>query len=122
MHDLLQKMVVPEGYNVLAAPDDRAAVRIVVREDVDVIVCDVRLLPLLAVSIEKALVQRQVAQLEALFQQPVNAVDAFDLHSVEKMHIKRVLTYTNGNKVEAARLLNIGLTTVYRKIEEYGLG
>jgi len=25
-------------------------------------------------------------------------------------------------KVEAAKLLNIGLTTVYRKIEEYGLG
>jgi len=45
----------------------------------------------------------------------------FDLASVEKMHIQRVLKYTDGNKVEAARLLNIGLTTVYRKIEEYGL-
>ena len=46
---------------------------------------------------------------------------AFDLASVEKLHIQRVLNHTKGNKVEAARLLNIGLTTVYRKMEEYGL-
>ena len=30
----------------------------------------------------------------------------------------RVLDYTNGNKTEAAKLLKIGLTTLYRKIEE----
>jgi len=45
----------------------------------------------------------------------------FSLASVEKLHIQRVLNYTHGNKAEAARLLNIGLTTVYRKMEEYGL-
>jgi two-component system, NtrC family, response regulator len=49
-------------------------------------------------------------------------LSAFDLASVEKLHIQRVLNYTKGNKVEAAKLLNIGLTTVYRKMEEYGLG
>ena len=49
-------------------------------------------------------------------------MSAFDLGSVEKLHIQRVLNYTKGNKVEAAKLLNIGLTTVYRKMEEYGLG
>lgn len=49
-------------------------------------------------------------------------MSAFDLASVEKLHIQRVLNYTKGNKVEAAKLLNIGFTTVYRKIEEYGLG
>ena len=48
-------------------------------------------------------------------------MSAFDLASVEKLHIQRVLNYTKGNKVEAAKLLNIGLTTVYRKMEEYGL-
>ncbi|MEI2739363.1 MAG: helix-turn-helix domain-containing protein [Chitinophagaceae bacterium] len=32
-----------------------------------------------------------------------------------------MLKHTNGNKTEAARLLNIGLTTLYRKIEEYHL-
>ncbi len=46
-------------------------------------------------------------------------LSAFDLSSVEKLHIQKVLNYTNGNKTEAARLLNIGLTTLYRKIEEY---
>lgn len=48
-------------------------------------------------------------------------LSAFDLASVEKLHIQKVLIYTKGNKAEAARLLNIGLTTLYRKIEEYGL-
>lgn len=46
-------------------------------------------------------------------------LSAFDLASVEKLHIQRVLIYTKGNKTEAAKLLNIGLTTLYRKIEEY---
>ncbi len=46
-------------------------------------------------------------------------LSAFDLASVEKLHIQRVLNHTKGNKTEAARLLNIGLTTLYRKIEEY---
>lgn len=45
----------------------------------------------------------------------------FDLSSVEKMHIRKVLKYTNGNKTETSRLLGIGLTTLYRKIEEYKL-
>jgi two-component system, NtrC family, response regulator len=46
---------------------------------------------------------------------------AFDLAGMEKAHIRRVLDHTKGNKTEAARLLNIGLTTLYRKIEEYKL-
>jgi DNA-binding NtrC family response regulator len=41
---------------------------------------------------------------------------------VEKNHIIKVLQYTQGNKTEAARLLNIGITTLYRKIEEYKIG
>jgi two-component system, NtrC family, response regulator len=46
---------------------------------------------------------------------------AFDLATLEKQHISNVLAYTKGNKTETARLLNIGLTTLYRKIEEYHL-
>lgn len=45
----------------------------------------------------------------------------FDMASVEKRHIAAVLAHTGGNKAEAARLLNIGLTTLYRKIEEYAI-
>lgn len=48
-------------------------------------------------------------------------ISAFDMASVEKLHIQRVLNHTRGNKTEAARLLNIGLTTLYRKLEEYHL-
>lgn len=45
--------------------------------------------------------------------------DCFELSAMERRHIARVLEYTKGNKTEAARLLKIGLTTLYRKIEEY---
>jgi len=45
---------------------------------------------------------------------------SFELSAIERRHIARVLQYTNGNKTEAARLLKIGLTTLYRKIDEYG--
>lgn len=51
----------------------------------------------------------------------VASYSGFDLSGVEKMHIQKVLQYTHGNKTETARLLGIGLTTLYRKIEEYGL-
>ncbi|MBI1783045.1 MAG: sigma-54-dependent Fis family transcriptional regulator [Sphingobacteriales bacterium] len=49
-------------------------------------------------------------------------LSAFDLASAEKLHIQKVLNYTNGNKTETARLLNIGLTTLYRKMQEYKIG
>ncbi|MBL0337059.1 MAG: sigma-54-dependent Fis family transcriptional regulator [Chitinophagaceae bacterium] len=41
------------------------------------------------------------------------------LAAVEKQHILKILQYTNGNKAKAARLLEIGLATLYRKMEEY---
>lgn len=50
-----------------------------------------------------------------------SSYSGFDLSGVEKMHIQKVLKYTNGNKTETSRLLGIGLTTLYRKIEEYKL-
>jgi len=45
----------------------------------------------------------------------------FEMSGMERRHIARVLQYSKGNKTETARLLKIGLTTLYRKIEEYGL-
>ena len=50
-----------------------------------------------------------------------STLSAFDLASVEKLHIQRVLNHTKNNKAETARLLNIGLSTLYRKMEEYSL-
>ena len=46
-------------------------------------------------------------------------LNIFDLALIEKQHIQKVLLHTKGNKTEAAKLMNIGLTTLYRKIEEY---
>ncbi|MBO0935116.1 sigma-54-dependent Fis family transcriptional regulator [Fibrella sp. HMF5335] len=46
---------------------------------------------------------------------------ALDLATVEKAHIRRVIIHTNGHKPEAAKLLGIGLTTLYRKMAEYGI-
>lgn len=48
-------------------------------------------------------------------------LSAFSMASVEKLHIQKVLQHTQGNKAEAARLLEIGIATLYRKIEEYKL-
>lgn len=48
-----------------------------------------------------------------------NTLSAFDLSSVERLHIHRVLQYTKGNKTQAAKLLNISPATLYRKIDEY---
>lgn len=47
--------------------------------------------------------------------------DSLSIRSQEKIHIQKVLQYTKGNKAEAARLLEIGIATLYRKLEEYGL-
>ena len=60
-------------------------------------------------------------ELQAANLNSIKSLSSFDLASVEKLHIQRVLIHTKGNKTEAARLLNIGLTTLYRKIEEYTL-
>lgn len=48
-------------------------------------------------------------------------LSVFSLNSSEKLHIQKVLNHTKGNKTEAARLLEIGIATLYRKIEDYNL-
>ena len=45
--------------------------------------------------------------------------DEFELAAIERKHILKVLQHTHGNKTETARLLKIGLATLYRKIESY---
>ncbi len=48
-----------------------------------------------------------------------NKSSSFDLANIERLHIQKVLQYTKGNKTKTAELLGIGLTTLYRKLEEY---
>jgi len=47
--------------------------------------------------------------------------DDLSLEACEKQHIKTVLNLAEGNKTKAANLLKIGLKTLYRKINKYGL-
>ena len=49
------------------------------------------------------------------------SMSAFSMNSVEKLHIQKVLNYTKGNKAETARLLEIGIATLYRKLDEYNI-
>ena len=76
----------------------------------------------MAILSESILLKEENLPAEWMVQRhPQCSLSTFELASVEKLHIQRVLGYTKGNKVRAAKLLNIGLTTVYRKMEEYGL-
>ncbi len=45
----------------------------------------------------------------------------YDLIVFERLHIQKVLMTAHWNKTEAARLLNISISTLYRKIEDYML-
>ncbi len=51
----------------------------------------------------------------------LDLLPTLSLEEVELLHIKKILSYTNGNKSEAARILKIGIATLYRKLEEYKL-
>lgn len=53
-------------------------------------------------------------------QQPVGStIPGLSLAEVEKQHIRKILQSTQWNKARAAKLLEIGLATLYRKMEEY---
>ncbi|TGE25172.1 sigma-54-dependent Fis family transcriptional regulator [Hymenobacter aquaticus] len=49
------------------------------------------------------------------------AAAQWTLRGMERSHIQAVLQQAHGNKTEAARMLGVALTTLYRKIQEYGL-
>ena len=51
----------------------------------------------------------------------IENIDSLDLATMEKNHVRKVLSHTNGNKTQAAKLLDIGLTTLYQKIKDYNL-
>lgn len=59
------------------------------------------------------------ALLPSEFHNESPGADPLNMQDMERQHIIKVLKYSKGNKTETARLLGIGLTTLYRKIEEY---
>lgn len=48
-------------------------------------------------------------------------LNSTSLAAMEKQHIQKILEKTGHNKTKAANLLGIGLATLYRKLEEYGI-
>ena len=53
--------------------------------------------------------------------EPADATAGRSLWAMEKRQIQLVLQEVAGNKTEAARQLGIGVKTLYRKLQEYGL-
>jgi len=51
----------------------------------------------------------------------VKNLQGLTMEQVEKEHIRSTLEMTEGNREQAAKILNIGERTLYRKIKEYGL-
>lgn len=49
------------------------------------------------------------------------AESSWDLEEIEKRTIERALTHFNGNKSEVCRQLGLSTSSLYRKIEKYGL-
>jgi two-component system NtrC family response regulator len=49
------------------------------------------------------------------------AADDESLRGLEARHIQRLMGELSGNKPEVAKRLGIGLTTLYRKLQEYGV-
>ncbi len=63
----------------------------------------------------------QLKNLPVAFQHCTAKHNPLHLATIEQQHIQKVLAHTKGNKAEAARLLDIGVATLYRKLDEYGL-
>ena len=57
----------------------------------------------------------------AALQEKAAAGEDLGIDAAEKEHILRVLRKCNGKKLEAARLLGVNKTTLWRKMKKYGL-
>lgn len=63
----------------------------------------------------------ELSDLPPLVQGSSKQQQTVSLAAMEKQHIQKILDKTGHNKTKAANLLGIGLATLYRKMEEYGI-
>jgi DNA-binding NtrC family response regulator len=49
-------------------------------------------------------------------------IELLTLEELEKRHIAKVLEIAGGNRLKAAKILGVNVSTIYRKIEKYNLG
>ena len=70
---------------------------------------------------EDGILNEKLLPQEFLFDTGNKITDSLKLEDIEKHHIISVLEKTSGNKTKAAEILGIGLTTLYRKLQVYGI-
>ena len=70
---------------------------------------------------EDGILNEKLLPQEFLTENKNRTSDSLRIEDIEKHHIISVLKKTNGNKTKAAEILGIGLTTLYRKIQAYGI-
>ncbi|MBK8492641.1 MAG: sigma-54-dependent Fis family transcriptional regulator [Saprospirales bacterium] len=70
---------------------------------------------------DDAILQPDVLPFDFLQDEPPPGDTPLSLNAVEERHIRKILAHTQGNKTRTAEILGIGLTTLYRKMEEYGI-
>ncbi|MFA6596244.1 MAG: sigma-54 dependent transcriptional regulator [Ignavibacteriaceae bacterium] len=58
---------------------------------------------------------------EFFYEESLNKSEVTKLDDIEKNHILMILESVNGNKTKTAEILGIGLTTLYRKLQTYGV-
>ena len=68
-----------------------------------------------------AILEPDVLPLDFHHDEPASGSPPLSLNAVEERHIRKILAHTHGNKTRSAEILGIGLTTLYRKMEEYGI-
>lgn len=65
--------------------------------------------------------KEEVGSNKESFSNHTEHTEDLSLQAMEKNHIQKVLMHCKGNKPQAAKLLRIGLRTLYRKMDEYKL-
>ncbi len=71
---------------------------------------------------ENGEITKDLLPLEVLYPDARSLSDNYGtLEEIEKVHIQRMLFFTRGNKTRTAEKLGIGVPTLYRKLEQYGL-
>jgi two-component system NtrC family response regulator len=70
---------------------------------------------------EGSVLQKDCLPFDFGLEDNISPEDRFKLRSLEQSHIVKVLQHTGGNKTKTAELLGIGLTTLYRKMVDYGI-
>ena len=86
-----------------------------------VVMCDNDTLDLRDLPPEISRVRQLQAPMASADSYPPDEMLGRPLEDVERQHILKTLELTGQNRAEAAKILQIGERTLYRKIKEYGL-